>query len=193
MQNQMMTLEYYIEYFTGIIKSRYIKFPMKTRYDLDDIVQEAILKIIEAYPRVKKRMESGEDINPKATFGAAVFGAIKNYYIRNGFVLSGKCWSTWKANKEIFTRCYSQHIDLSGIEDFVSPSGGVITPSETEAIDLRLDIETFCDRHDVLGIIRSKLAGQRLVDISRATGVPYKKIQSTHKRLRRKLIQFLEQ
>ena len=193
MQHQMMTLEHYLEHFAGIIRSKYIKFPMRARYDLDDIIQEAMLKIVEAYPRVSRRIKSGENINPKAIFGAIVFGAIKNYYIRNGFVMSGKCWSTWKINKDAFMNYYNQHIQLSEVENFVNPSGATMAPSEVEAIDLRLDIEDFCKTHDPVGIIRRKLEGQRLVDIADDTGIPYKKVERLHRNLRRKLLHFLAQ
>jgi len=187
----LLPLECYLRHFGEMVRQRYKHYKMK-RYDMDDLEQEARLTIIRAYPRAQLRAIEGELSCPNAYFGALVWGALKNYFIRHGFMVSAKNSTVYQKYKGLFHRCFMFGSISNDTSEAVAGSGLAFS-DRTGEINLRIDIETFCNSHDRHGILQRRIEGYSIKEIAAEIGMDYKRVSKMHVLLKRRLWEFLEQ
>jgi RNA polymerase sigma factor (sigma-70 family) len=174
-----------------LIYQRYRNYRTK-RYDVDDLVQEAMLTIVEAYPRAELKAAKNDLPDPEAYFGVLVWGATKNYYVRNGFMVSAVNSAVYKQNEEMFKRCFAHGGSIEAIPEAASASGLMVSDHADE-INLRMDIAHFCEKYDRNGVLLLRMQGYTIKEIAEETGITYKQVSKMHVSLKRQLKEFLEQ
>lgn len=182
MTTELLPLDKYLEFFTKQITLKFRNYYFPPAYNLDDLLQEAALAVIAKYPVVEAKIAAGEPVNPVAFFTLVVYGAIKNFYVRNGFSVSIKCWSIFSRQQDEIKRDLTGRIDYEYYENLMSPSG-IQSQNATVCQDLMMDLEDFCSRHDPLGIMQLKLQGHALCDIAHIVGISKRRVELRNERL----------
>lgn len=182
-------VDFYIQHFANANRKTYRD---KQRCaDSCDLRQEAVLNIIKAYPSLKKKLEDGAKINIFAYLWHVVNNRLTTYKLENGFVVVPKNYKVYKEHREDFNTVLSTTVDVYQAEQFLQSASGVT--DFTEDVDLRLDVETFAEKNDPLGVINLKLQGYNLREISAMLDVDYRQLITYNDRLRERLSAFLVQ
>ena len=157
-------LKFYIDYFVSIWKARQ-NFRC---YNEDDIKQQAVITLLEVYPRFKIKLEAGRKINNIISyFGKVIYNRHINFKLANSYVVSAKSWANYASNADLFKGPLSTPVSIqdsiiagSGTEDIIS-------------FDLHLDVKEFYQKHPYGNIIELRLQGFTLVEIARQMGLNY--------------------
>jgi len=154
MDNELKSLEFYLNELSGYIQGINYK---GRRIDKQDLQQEMRLAIIESY----RRLEDGEcdDNYPKNVLNllrSRAYGAAKDYLSRNGHEFSFKSFSQYNKHKDDLPSVTNSY---EGVEPFVSDDHE------------KLAVNEILDKFDKDNIIRDRISGLTFREIGEQKGI----------------------
>lgn len=180
----LQTLEFYIDYFV-----EFLKIPQNFRcYDEEDIRQQAVMTLLQIYPKFKEELETGRRVkNILHYLGKVIYNRQKNFQIANSFIMSAKCWCTFERHVRFFRERLSSPVSLS-LHDVQTATSGT---KDIISFDLHLDIKEFCDKYYDGDIIQMRLEGYTLSEIATKKGMGYSATAWRHRNVCKVLKTFL--
>jgi len=154
MDNELKSLDFYLEELEGYVKG--VNYKGKT-IDKQDLQQEMRLAIIEAY----RRLESGEreydgEKNVFSFLRSRAYGAVKDYLSRNGHEFSFKSYSQYNQNKDSLPNVVASYEEV----------GSYLTDDHE-----KLAVNEILNKFDKDDIIRDRMEGLTFREIGEQKGI----------------------